>query len=1175
MLILRIVFVALTFELTATANAQDRQADFNDKPMVVLNTGGHRAPIRKLVFTADESRLLSAGEDKVIHVWNLTVDPPILERTIRPPVWRGNAGSVQALALSTPDAQGQAILAVAGVGVNAMRGEIRLFRFPGRADRPQGDPLGILPAGEDGQTPFLGHTNGVNSLAFSPDGTQLASGSSDGTARLWDIAGHTSKLMSVLGQGRVLSLAFTGKGTRLVTGGFDGTLRVWDVSAAVPGVVSLRPPAPVAGLDIGRGDRQIKSLAISPDGAFVVIGREDGSLERFPLAADGSLGPATVLRRPGLEFNAGVLAIAFVPDGRLATSIVRPRLKSAAAVADYQCDVSLRRMADGAVVLPVALSANTVHALAVSPRGRYIGFGGDDEQYIGLKDLTAAPEQATRWLKGQGRSIWQVGFVKGAEALALAYLYSPLGQVGTPPPARYWGFDLRTRSRNTFDAASVQTSFTTFDAWSVRPLPPDRLAVLNAGQIRFTVTLNLQDDGYWWSWTFIPPGPGHDKPALAVACDRGVAIYGLDGVRTRFLRGHSSFVYSAAPSPDGRWLVTGSLDQTLCLWPLAGCDTLAPLGATFLLQRDGKVVVNDVTKNGFADQGGLLVGDVAEETHLNGSKVLAPDFLRRYAINPPAQWIQLKLRRKAGLPTGPNGVDKAGLVLFGTRKAELPALTFFPGRDDENGLNEWVLWTPRGYYDASIRGDSTLLGWQINRSLDGSKPTEYFPALTYEKELRQPRDKPDNKIDVLLRTGDPNVAAIERREEPAPEAESQPPRITARLGPGGAAPVMADARPLVAGDAVPPMIRVPEGQFALDWLVETWQDLPPGPFEVRVDGEVALPPARPALDPASKQAMVPFRRVLSPGTYRVTALAKSGKGISRAAYIDVEVVPEPKRVPPLPPPREPRAWLLALAPAFSADSTLREIKFSGRDANDLLSFFGQHTLSIDGRRVQPPLLARGAAPLVGHDATAAKFLAALKSLGEAPVEPGDMAVVVVETHVVRHNRVSWLAAADTRALPGEGAVSADTVSATLGSLVRQGCRVVLVLDCVHEAPAGRTLEEKWDTDITEWVKSLYNEHDVITLVASLRHPVPDSSQRNRALAQAILRSVSADRPRSRSGKSDVLSLADFRGAVITEMRRSTQMRAEPDCFIPVAFPAGVPLLSTKPRPAPAPSAEGG
>lgn len=82
--------------------------------------------------------------------------------------------------------------------------------------------------------PLTGHTRPVSSVAFSADGKTLASGSVEGTVRLWDVTDPT--MVRPLGQpltghtGSVWSVAFSADGKTLATGSFEGTVRLWDVT---------------------------------------------------------------------------------------------------------------------------------------------------------------------------------------------------------------------------------------------------------------------------------------------------------------------------------------------------------------------------------------------------------------------------------------------------------------------------------------------------------------------------------------------------------------------------------------------------------------------------------------------------------------------------------------------------------------------------------------------------------------------------------------------------------------------------------------------------------------------------------------------------------------------------------------------------------------------------------
>ncbi|MBI3098725.1 MAG: protein kinase [Planctomycetes bacterium] len=107
-------------------------------------------------------------------------------------------------------------------------------------------------------TPSTVDDNGqVTSVAFSPDGTRIVSGSDDNTIRLWEAA--TGKEVSRLEghTGAVSSVAFSPDGTRIVSGSWDNTIRLW---AAATGKEVWR---------CGGHAAEVESIAFSPDGRRV------------------------------------------------------------------------------------------------------------------------------------------------------------------------------------------------------------------------------------------------------------------------------------------------------------------------------------------------------------------------------------------------------------------------------------------------------------------------------------------------------------------------------------------------------------------------------------------------------------------------------------------------------------------------------------------------------------------------------------------------------------------------------------------------------------------------------------------------------------------------------------------------------------------------------------------
>jgi WD40 repeat protein len=229
----------------------------------------------------------------------------------------------------------------------------------------------------------LKHQGFVESVAFSPDGKKIVSGSQDNTARVWESA-TGKEIAKIIHDGSVRTVAYSPDGRYVVSGSEDNTVRVWEAATGneiarmthedyVDSVAfspdnkyvvsgSLDKTARVwdfsTGKEIARvtHDGYVSSIDISPDGRYVVSGSEDGTARVWETN--------TGIEIARVKHNYGVTSVAFSQDGKF---IVSGSSDGHVIVWDSLTSNEIARMNQDAPIF----------SIAISPDDRYVVFGGD------------------------------------------------------------------------------------------------------------------------------------------------------------------------------------------------------------------------------------------------------------------------------------------------------------------------------------------------------------------------------------------------------------------------------------------------------------------------------------------------------------------------------------------------------------------------------------------------------------------------------------------------------------------------------------------------------------------------------------------------------------------------------------------------------------------------------
>ncbi|AFY80064.1 serine/threonine-protein kinase [Oscillatoria acuminata] len=244
---------------------------------------------------------------------------------------------------------------------------------------------------------LTGHSQDVRSVAVSPDGMAIASGSFDGTIKIWNL--ETGTLIRTLTDHSdagemVSSVAIAPNGTLLVSSsnGYGGTIKIWNLAT---GELLYT----IAGASFG-----ISSIAISPDSQLLASGSEEGNIQLWNLDSGDFIG--TFSGHLGTVFS-----VVFSPDGQTLASASQDGSIKLWTVANQPTESGLAQTENR----QLSGHVGTVFSVAFSPNGQMLASGSADNT-IKLWDLSKGQEISS--FSGHAGTMFSVAFSPDGNTIA-------------------------------------------------------------------------------------------------------------------------------------------------------------------------------------------------------------------------------------------------------------------------------------------------------------------------------------------------------------------------------------------------------------------------------------------------------------------------------------------------------------------------------------------------------------------------------------------------------------------------------------------------------------------------------------------------------------------------------------------------------------------------------------